>query len=151
MMTPRKRRFLAICLIVVIVVGIGLGVYFLFFRTTDTAMYVRRIGPQEIVDFKPADYRESRLHIYPYGAFEIELILTTADDKQIILFSGNGIYTRAGGEYTLIYADSFYREGGSQYVGIEQREAPPQSKTLQMDGGRVKFTSPWGILFYFGR
>ena len=144
-MSTGTRRLLAIVLIIIIIIGVSVAAYFLFFRKTDPTMRVRRLGGEEIVDHRVADYRDSSLRIYPNGAFEIELIQTISDDEKIILFVGIGTYTKTGNAYTFTYIDSFSRNSAGELVR-KQNYTPEDPYPII--SGRVQFDFQ-GVLFYF--
>ena len=148
-MTPTTRRYLAIILIVVIIVGVGIATYFLFFKKDDPALRVRSVTAQDIIDpHNPANYSKSRLNIYPYGAFEVELIYTIGEEEHVTLFVGNGTYTKDRSSYTFTYDDGYYSQTGTELNRLDKG----YTKTYTIGRNRwVTVEAPWGVSYYFGR
>lgn len=145
-MTPRARKILAILLIAVIIAGVGIATYFMFFRKTDNALRVRRLGGEEIVDHRVSYYSNSRLALYSYGAFEVEIIRTIGEENEVI-FVGIGTFVKTQSAYTFTYTDNYVLEG----TELVQRPSHTADPYLIAKGGRIQFRDHTGILYYFGK
>lgn len=133
-MTQKTKRLLAIILIAVLFLGICVGSYFLFIKKYDQSMRVKDIGGEEL---RKADFKNSKLYVYPYGAFEVELVQTFGTGD-VLLFSGIGTYEKSKTEYTFVYID---------YYSPEIVEINP---TCQIVSGKIRFEFG-GNLYYFGK
>lgn len=150
MMTRNQKRIVSILLIIILLIIIGAAVYLLFLRDTDSSLHVRRLGGEELTDHKVSQFSKSSLDIYPYGAFEIQLIRKIGKDEPTIVFVGIGTYTKTKAEYIFTYVDCYYVIG----TELEQRESfigEPNAKHYKIEkNGRLRFDFQ-GILYYFGR
>lgn len=149
-MTHRQKKLIVALLIVIVVVAIAIGTYLIFFRKVDTALRVKRLGGEEIVDHKVSQFSKSSLHIYPYGAFELELLRTIGKEESTIIFVGTGTYTKTKKEYIFTYTDC-YNIIGTEFEQRENFMGELNTKTYKIEkNGRIRFDFQ-GILYYFGR
>ena len=144
-MTHKRKQFLILVLAVIAIAAIGFGTYVVFFSDNDQSMRVKRVGPEEIVNLKASDYKKSSLNIYPYGAFEIEIIKTAGTDNELILV-GIGTYTKTKTTYTFTFIERYERIGSALVQNPSQDEV-----TYDIVGGRIRFIDHNGISYYFGK
>ena len=143
-MTARVRKILTIVLIVFVVAGVGLATYFLFFHNPDQSLRVKKLVGEEEgnVVYKAADYKNSALNLYPYGAFDIELIRTIGGESTLI-FSGVGTYTKNKNSYTFTYTECY------GLVGTEVMKLAPFTDDYTIEKGMICFK--YRIVYHFGK
>lgn len=131
-------------MIIIVVVGVGLATYFLFFNNPDQTLRVKYIPGTEggTVTYKVSDYKDSTLNLYPYGAFDIQLIRTIGDESTLI-FSGIGRYTKEKNSYIFTYEESYALVGAN----IVMHSLSPQ--TYPIEKNRVRFEH--GLVYFFGK
>jgi len=139
-----------LALVIIAILGISIIAYMMFFRTSDEAFRVQRLGGDELVDHRTSQFRQSRLYIHGNGTFEIELI-RTLNGEHTLEFSGIGTWTRSGRAYTFVFHDCYFLIGTElaqrpQLIGADN--SPPAYRVDR--NGRVMFVFQ-GIIYYFGR
>jgi len=111
-----KKLFIVIILVIVIVAGAVIASILL--TNKGGGMRLRQLPP-DIEMRTTADYKESRLHLYKNGTFEVSVIYKEDYPE----FTGIGYYTKSGKRYTFTYIDMWRLTGNTNnYINDYKRD-----------------------------
>ena len=145
-MTGKQRKWLTILLLAILLVGVGLTTYLVFFNKPDQYLRVKDTPGSELAGEIKKKYANSALKIHPYGAFEIQIVITVGGDSEDeVIFVGVGTFTKTKTEYVFTFVDSYSFDQSTHQ--LEHKTQTPA--TCPIVKGKIAFEHE-NILYYFG-